>query len=414
MSKLRHTIEICGRIAQKYGLEFNPNGDTIHFWRVMKKNKQTQQMYAVALAISKEAVRVLERGIEGSDECPPIHFEGEIEHFDGTSCVIKGKAELVTGEVDREYTDVGEANKANCTIAYPAAMAWKRAKQRCVLGILGLDGVYSEEESDDFKQTDQGYAETTGPATWGGTPHQAPIQPPQGPPQQGGYNRQPTQAPQQQPQPQPQQHPNQHGGGGQQFPPAKEPQAYVQDIEQGAEPPLNPWSMTFNKGKFQGWTWVEAFKAAHAEQMQKGGPIEDNYIRWYCREFGPSAIARKFSKPPTDFQIKMWATLLWMLRWVDPVTGQKKTEQPPRDPAWTQPPPQQVQSMDGPGTVPPSQVDPHHNWEEGRNEPSLMDEPGQTPHPQGNFGVPYPGQNLGLPHPGQPNPPEQPMDETPF
>lgn len=47
----------------------------------------------------------------------------------------------------------GEAAPANNKNAYPYAMAEKRAKDRVVLKLIGLHGlVYSEEESDDFKQ----------------------------------------------------------------------------------------------------------------------------------------------------------------------------------------------------------------------------------------------------------------------
>jgi hypothetical protein len=54
---------------------------------------------------------------------------------------------------DRDEWSFGEASPANNKNAYPFAMAEKRAKDRVVLKLLGLHGLYSEDESDDFKRT---------------------------------------------------------------------------------------------------------------------------------------------------------------------------------------------------------------------------------------------------------------------
>lgn len=49
----------------------------------------------------------------------------------------------------------GEASPANCKNQYLVAMAEKRGKDRVILKLLGLHGdAYSEEEADDFKNTD--------------------------------------------------------------------------------------------------------------------------------------------------------------------------------------------------------------------------------------------------------------------
>lgn len=54
---------------------------------------------------------------------------------------------------DRAEWSFGEAAPSNNKNAYPYAMAEKRAKDRVVLKLVGLHGmVYSEEESDDFKE----------------------------------------------------------------------------------------------------------------------------------------------------------------------------------------------------------------------------------------------------------------------
>jgi hypothetical protein len=50
----------------------------------------------------------------------------------------------------REWS-FGEASPANCKNSYVYAMAEKRAKDRVVIKLVGLSGIYSEEEADDFK-----------------------------------------------------------------------------------------------------------------------------------------------------------------------------------------------------------------------------------------------------------------------
>jgi hypothetical protein len=55
---------------------------------------------------------------------------------------------------DRTEWSFGEASPANCKIAYPASIAEKRAKDRVAIKLLNATGaaIYSEEESDDFRQ----------------------------------------------------------------------------------------------------------------------------------------------------------------------------------------------------------------------------------------------------------------------
>lgn len=52
---------------------------------------------------------------------------------------------------DRAEWSFGEASPSNNKNAYPFAMAEKRAKDRVVIKLVGLSGIYSEEEADDFK-----------------------------------------------------------------------------------------------------------------------------------------------------------------------------------------------------------------------------------------------------------------------
>ena len=80
-------------------------------------------------------------------------------------CVIKATAEVVDAEGE-VYTveSYGSANYYNCPVKktkaghtlphYPVETAEKRAKARAVLQITGFysEGVFSEDESDDFKR----------------------------------------------------------------------------------------------------------------------------------------------------------------------------------------------------------------------------------------------------------------------
>lgn len=66
---------------------------------------------------------------------------------------------------ERAEWSFGEASPANNKNAYPFAMAEKRAKDRVVIKLVGLSGIYSEEEADDFKPNASTTPNTvTGPA----------------------------------------------------------------------------------------------------------------------------------------------------------------------------------------------------------------------------------------------------------
>lgn len=62
---------------------------------------------------------------------------------------------MVVGHMGEESAwSIGEASPKNNKNAYPWAMAEKRAKDRVILKLAGLSGyVYSEEEADDFKES---------------------------------------------------------------------------------------------------------------------------------------------------------------------------------------------------------------------------------------------------------------------
>lgn len=68
-------------------------------------------------------------------------------------CVVKATAKM--GELTIE--SLGSATKNNCQLSYYPEMAQKRAKVRAILEITEFYscGVYSEDEADDFKQSNQ-------------------------------------------------------------------------------------------------------------------------------------------------------------------------------------------------------------------------------------------------------------------
>jgi hypothetical protein len=79
---------------------------------------------------------------------PPIIIES-----DSQSGVV---AICVTGRAgDRSEWSIGEAHPKNNKNAYPYAMAEKRAKDRVIIKLVGLHGVYSEDEADDFKRSNE-------------------------------------------------------------------------------------------------------------------------------------------------------------------------------------------------------------------------------------------------------------------
>jgi hypothetical protein len=74
----------------------------------------------------------------------PVVIEGNSSASVATLCV--------TGRMgERSEWSIGEASPKNNKNAYPFAMAEKRAKDRVIIKLVGLHGVYSEDEADEFK-----------------------------------------------------------------------------------------------------------------------------------------------------------------------------------------------------------------------------------------------------------------------
>jgi len=87
-----------------------------------------------------------------------IQFDPEriqIVHKDAVKkeCVLIVVGSVMEGECERIEWSFGEAMGYNLKNNYPFAMAEKRAKDRVILKLAGLHGVYSEDEADDFKES---------------------------------------------------------------------------------------------------------------------------------------------------------------------------------------------------------------------------------------------------------------------
>ena len=85
-----------------------------------------------------------------------IRFEEpNIIHCDAVKkeCVLIVKGSIMKGESEIREWSFGEAMGYNLKNNYPFAMAEKRAKDRVILKLAGLHGVYSEEEAEGFKES---------------------------------------------------------------------------------------------------------------------------------------------------------------------------------------------------------------------------------------------------------------------
>ena len=73
----------------------------------------------------------------------------ELLHYSEEGCVVKA----IGSHNEMTVESCGEANKDNNKNSYPVAMAEKRALSRVVLKLVGAyaQGIYSEDESDEFK-----------------------------------------------------------------------------------------------------------------------------------------------------------------------------------------------------------------------------------------------------------------------
>lgn len=127
----------------RYGVE---DGD---FWILMNATKSNKMMYS-GLILSHNGCLKINDSQEASLRFKP-------------SCVREDKCgyrdSLVFTYVNDEQGiyEVGEASATNCKNEYPYAMAYKRLFDRVVLKLskLAFAGIYSDSESDEFKENDE-------------------------------------------------------------------------------------------------------------------------------------------------------------------------------------------------------------------------------------------------------------------
>lgn len=128
-------------IIEKYdGVE---EGD---FWILKNETKSGGIMYSGLIASHNACLKINDTLAEKNrfkPECITVDKEGFGGSLVYTYC-----------SPEQGIYEVGEASAKNCKNPYPYAMAFKRCFDRVVLKAskLAYDGIYSESESDDFKQ----------------------------------------------------------------------------------------------------------------------------------------------------------------------------------------------------------------------------------------------------------------------
>ena len=103
---------------------------------------------------------ITRNGIDKIQSTAGIDIKYDVITCERDFVVVKAKASLIE---DKEIfiETFGEADrspKGNCRQNYPVSMAEKRAMSRAVLklsGFYAIEGVYGQDESDDFKKADK-------------------------------------------------------------------------------------------------------------------------------------------------------------------------------------------------------------------------------------------------------------------
>ena len=118
------------------------------FWILMNSNKAKDTMYYSGLIISHNGcLKINEAQDDGKKfkpSCVTMDKDGYMDSLVYTYC-----------NDEQGIYEVGEFGKHNSKQTYPYAMAFKRLFDRVVLKLCGLayDGVYSDSEADEFRQS---------------------------------------------------------------------------------------------------------------------------------------------------------------------------------------------------------------------------------------------------------------------
>lgn len=115
------------------------------FWILMNANKQKDKMLYSGLIISHNGCLKINDALSDKfkPSCVSIDKQGYNSSLVYTYC-----------NDEQGIYEVGEVSQKNCKNEYPYAMAYKRLFDRVVLKLskIAYDGIYSEAESDEFKQ----------------------------------------------------------------------------------------------------------------------------------------------------------------------------------------------------------------------------------------------------------------------
>ena len=103
---------------------------------------------------------ITRNGIDKIQSSAGIDIKYDVVVCERDFVVVKAKASLIE---DKEifietFGEADRGTKGNCRQNYPVAMAEKRAMSRVVLklsGFYAIEGVYGQDESDDFKKADR-------------------------------------------------------------------------------------------------------------------------------------------------------------------------------------------------------------------------------------------------------------------
>lgn len=114
------------------------------FWILMNTTKSEKMAYT-GLIISHNGCLKINDGLESKFDpsCVSLDKDGYKQSLVYTYC-----------NTEQGIYEVGEVSQANCKNDYPYAMAFKRLFDRVVLKLskLAYNGIYSDSESDEFKQ----------------------------------------------------------------------------------------------------------------------------------------------------------------------------------------------------------------------------------------------------------------------
>ena len=127
--------------------------DASDFWILMNETKSGKMAYTGLIISHNACLKIndaLDEALKFKPECMSLDKDGY-----GGSLVYSYSCP------EQGIYEVGEVSKANCTNAYPYAMALKRCMDRVILknSKIAFNGIYSDSEADEFKERIEAPAE---------------------------------------------------------------------------------------------------------------------------------------------------------------------------------------------------------------------------------------------------------------